>query len=135
MQKIDVVTEAVLSQCEFDFTWLAAALIKSARSRSISSSELSSKSMQIVAGCPQTNGNFLVIIRVGKRVLGRLFLTGKGNFAKVEWTSATFLWNRSSCVSNSGRNVQITALRYTGPEKRTVEIHSLQCIGKILCRL
>ena len=34
-------------------------------------------------------------IIVGKRVLGRLFLTGTCDFAKVEWTSATFLWNIS----------------------------------------
>ena len=64
-----------------------------------------------------------MVIKVGKRVLGRLFLTGTGDFAKVEWTSATFLPNRRPCVSNSARNVQISALRYTVPEKRSVEIY------------
>ena len=91
--------------------------------------------MQIVAGCPQKIGNSLVIIIVGKRVLGRLILTGTGDFAKVEWTSATFLRNRRPCVSNGARNVQISALRYMVPEKRRVEIYSSQCIGKIRCRL
>ena len=41
MQNIDVVTQAVLSQCETDSTWLAAELIKNASSRRISSSEQS----------------------------------------------------------------------------------------------
>ena len=38
-------------------------------------------------------------------------MTGTSDFAKVEWTSATFLRNRIPCVSNSARNVQISALR------------------------
>ena len=42
-----------------------------------------------VARCPQKHGNVLVIIIVGMRVLGRLFLTGTSDFRKVVWTSAT----------------------------------------------
>ena len=86
--------------------------------------------MQILAGRSQTHGNSLVIMKVGKRVLGRLFLTGTSDFGKVEWTSANFLRNRRPWVSNSARNVQISALRYTVLEKRRDEIYSSQCIGK-----
>ena len=41
MQNIDVITQAFISQYMFDFIWLAAAVIKNACSRRISSSERS----------------------------------------------------------------------------------------------
>ena len=78
MQTIDVATQAVLSQCEFDFTWLAAALIKSAHSRSISSSERNSGRM------PTDKWKSYSDYNRRKRVLGQLFLTVIGDYAKVE---------------------------------------------------
>ena len=69
-----------------------------------------------VARRPQKHGNVLVIIIVGMRVLGGLFLTGTSDFGKVVWTSATISGIGRPRISSSAKNVQITASSYTVPE-------------------
>ena len=52
---------------------------------------------------PTKPRNFLVIIKVGIRVLGRLIFTGQSDFGEVERTSAT--------ISGVGDPIFRTALR------------------------
>ena len=89
MQNIDVVTQAILSQCESDSTWLAAELIKKrAQTEHF-------KQRAVIKFCanseltPTETWTFLENIIVGKRVLDGTFLTGTSDFGKVERTSAT----------------------------------------------
>ena len=83
MQNIDVVTQAVLSQCESDSTWLAAELIKQ---RALTAHF---KQRAVIKFCanseltPTETWTFLENITVGKRALDRSFMTGTSDFGKV----------------------------------------------------
>ena len=78
---------------------------------------------------PLKCGIVLVIIIVGKCVLGRIFLSGTSDFGKVERTSA-MIFRVRDCISDSAKNIHISASRYTFPEWRRFEIRILQCVAK-----
>ena len=84
MQRLDVVTQAALSQCEFDLTWLAADMTKMYAHGAF---RAASDHVHFCANSDMTPTDtlkFLVLLIVGKRVLGQLFLTGTRDFGKVK---------------------------------------------------
>ena len=66
---------------------------------------------------PQKHGIILVIILLGKCVLGRLFLSGTSDFGMVERTSATIFGVRDSVFSTALRTFKFQ-LRGTRFKKR-----------------
>ena len=114
MQNNDVVTQAVFSQCEFNSTWLAAELIKEHfKQLAVIKFWASSGVMS------QKHGIVLVIIIVGKCVLGRLFLSGTSNFGMVEQTSAAIFRVRDSVFLTALRTfkVQLRGTRFQNREE------------------
>ena len=81
---------------------------------------------------PQKHGIILVIIILGKMCSMTIIFSGTSDFGMD--ISDDFRSERLR-ISDSAKNVQISALRYTVPEKRRVKICSSQCSGKIRFRL
>ena len=78
---------------------------------------------------PQKHQIILVIIILGKCVLGRLFLSDTSDFGMVERTSAMIFRVRDTVFPTALRAF-ISDSRYTVAEKRRVEICSSQCSRK-----
>ena len=84
---------------------------------------------------PQKHGIILVIIILGKCVLGRLFFEWHKRFWDGRAGISDDFRSERLRISDNAKNGQISASRYTVPEKRRVEICSSQCSGKIRCGL
>ena len=69
---------------------------------------------------PQKHGIILVIIELGKCVLGRLFVSGTSDFGMVERISAT-IFGESDTVFPTALRAFISDSRYTVAEKRRVK--------------
>ena len=94
MQKIDVITQAFISLYEFDYMWLAAAVIKHMLTAHFEQRAII-KSYANSGMTPTETWKFFRDISRGKRVLGRLFLTCTRDFGKIEWASVTISGERN----------------------------------------
>ena len=74
-------------------------------------------------------------IIVGKRVLGRLFSTGTGDFSKVERTLPTISEVGDPVNRSTELSMFKSQLRGTWFQKREELICSTQCSGEIWCSL